>query len=329
MIRKFLVFIVACSLLNVSCKAESQRKKEMKDNIFSELEVVAKGIDEKIEGAIKATYSAATRAEEIFKTQKISSAPKVDRNIYYRDHLGILSDHGHKMATNVYADRTTQLDDYTNWFIKATEKMTPVWEENFKKYPYLGWQYLLETKYTSLRIFPWLDTTTSFGPGVKFRKLGFYQCVTPENNPGHELKSSRMGVDILGLGLLFSPSIPIYVDDTLVAVSALDFLVTKTFESYLYRNYSGKNSYIMLVDGRTFQIILRNNQNKDERGWDLLFNYTYIDKFAEEHPELKKALDQFSSDKKGVIEVSMPNKKLIYFQKLNNIDWIVAIVTEA
>lgn len=322
------IILAVVGIFQNICCGQKTGKTDLDKQIFTSLEQVVSEMDKKVEGAVEASHSAAAKAEAVFKLKKGYDTAKIDKNIYYKDKIGILSDHGHKMESNIYVGRDTPLDNYAIWYIRASEDMIPVWRENAKKYPYLGWQYLTDTKYTSNRFFPWSETTMSMGADVKWQEFGFYKCVTPENDPQRELRWGRIGSDILGLGLLSSISIPLYVAGDFAAVSSIDFLITQTFGDYLYKEYPGRNSYFMLIDRKTSQVILRNDKNKGERGWDLMFNYIHLNKCEEGHSEDSSVLAKLWTDDSGKIDVTIPDKKVIYFQKLKNVDWVAVIVTE-
>ena len=118
------------------------------------------------------------------------------------------------------------------------------------------------------------------------------------------------------------------MDDKFVAISSIDFLITQTFKNYLYKTYPGQNSYIMLINRKTYQIILRNDKNHGDRGWDVMFDYNYLNKLAEEQPDKVELLNKLAADQQGKIEIMIPNRKVVYFQKLKNVDWVAAIVAE-
>ena len=327
--KKYLIIIlvVASAFLDIyGCQKTDKAGFDKKISLL--LGQIVNEMDLQVNGGIEASRTAAAKAEDVFRLKKGYGTARVDKDIYYKDGLGILSEHGHKTKSNVYVGRDIHLDNYAKWYIQASEELIPIWEENIKQYPYLGWQYLIDTKYTINRFYPWSETTMSMGTNVKWREFGFYQSVIPENDPQRNLNWGRIGSDILGLGLLSSISIPIYVDNEFVAISSIDFLITQTFKNYLYKDYPGQNSYFMLIDRKTSQVILRNEKNYGDRGWDIMFNYNYLDKLVDEQPERLSLLKTLTSSQEGQIEVMVPYKKSIYYKQLASADWVAVIVTE-
>lgn len=324
-------FFVCIVLLSVfACGGKPAEKKESK-KIFDELSRIALDMDGRISGVLAAAGFAAIKAEKIFNDEYFGKTNfKFDPKIYYRNDIGLLSDHDHKTDSNVYVDHKTQLDDYTKWFIAKTEDMIPVWKENFENYPYLGWQYILETKYTSLRVFPWVETTKSFGRDIYWPKFEFYKMVTPAKNPDRQIVFRTLGTDVLGLGLLAAASAPIYRGNEFVGVSAIDFPITRTFKDHLYEDLPGRDSYLALIDGEFSQVILRKDIKEGERGWDKTFNYTFLSKYSKDDAAYEQIYKRIMSDNNGVVKYPQDKngERCIYYRHLKNANWVLTITSD-
>lgn len=318
-----LMIAFAGTLVN-GCKTKA--KNDSSDAaMYESLGALAHKMEGDVERVVKANTRATNRAVELLSDMK--DARSFNKTVYFRDRHGILSDHKRSRKTNVYVDRDTPDNAYTASFIAISEDMEPLWENNYKEIPDLGWQYLMETKYNSLRIYPWVETTRSFGPDIDWTKYGFYNCAMPSNNPSRKRCWGNIGYDMLGQGVISSISNPIYIGDEFVAIISTDFLVTRTFRKYLQEKLPGKNSYIALINSDSL-VLFREEKDRGERGWDEMHECNVLSDCAKDNPSIGRLLESITNHPKGNADVMVGRKKRVYFQKLAEPDWILIMVTE-
>ena len=323
--RYFIVLFVGMFIaLMVSCKGKPAAKAD-EELIRERLSQIAGQMERDVERVLEVNKMAAEAAAELF--QKPWKDSKIDRKIYFRDRHGILSDHKRTRKTNVYVDRPTPENAYIRGFIAATEKMEPAWEKAYAKVPNLGWQYLTETKYDSMRIFPWVETTRSYGPDIDWKKYGFYECAMTKNNPARKQCWGNIGHDMLGLGVISSISTPIYRGNEFVAIMSTDFLITRTFRKYMQEVLPGKNSYIVLINSDSL-VLFREEKDGGERGWDEMYECNALSDCAKKNGTVDKLLKRIAKNDVGNVLLDVGFKKKAYFQKLSKTDWVLLLVAE-
>lgn len=319
---------IAALLLTASLAIGCSSKKTAHptpEEYFKKLDEIGSKMEEQIALHLDANKRFADLATELFN--KPWPSTPLDPKIYTRDRFGILSDHGRHGKINVYVDKTTPIDAHTRGFVNISQQFINLWEDNYKLIPDIGWQFLTETKFNSMSIFPWVETTRSFGPEVDWPTYGFYSCASPKSNPERKTCWGRIGNDMLGLGLISSVSTPIYRGDEFVGIATTDFLITKSFQKYLNERLPQKNDYLILVNDDS-EIILRDDRDEGERSWDTMFKHRFLNEFSSSNKSIGDLIDSFHNSPKGFIRIDVGTEKTAFFKKLDRAHWILMIIAE-
>lgn len=318
----FLLMLSGVSFLLASCRS-SAAARISDDAIRKKLDAIAAAIDRDIQAALDSNRAFAEEATEIFNQPWPNR--RIDSRVYTKDRYGILSDHGRMMDSNVYVDRNTHIDAHTRGFILVTEQLEGPWKKIRADNPNIGWQFITETKYDSMRIFPWAETTYSYGPDVDWKQYNFYRCAIPSNNPDRKQCAGSIGMDMLGLGLITSISTPIYRGDQFAGIASTDLLVTKSLRKYLREDLLEPDNYLMLIHNDS-RVILRDERESGERRWDEMFSYNALSNYAKNNEGVHALLEQVRANESGAVDISVPEPKRVFFKKLKTVGWIPMIV---
>ncbi|WP_082356182.1 ATP-binding protein [Novosphingobium sp. AAP83] len=189
------------------------------------------------------------------------------------------------------------------------------------------------------RIYPYIDVTKQYAPGMSIPSYNFYYEADAKHNPQRKVVWTDAYIDPAGSGWMVSAIAPVYAGDKLEAVIGLDLTVDTIIDRILALNLPWQG-YAMLV-GRDGTILALPPTGEKDLGLTELKKHSYeqiiaSDTFKPEqfniarHPRLKGLADAVAKGRQGISRVSFNGREMLAANaKVTGPGWTLVVVAPA
>lgn len=228
-------------------------------------------------------------------------------------------------SSNIHFTYDNELTFKDKKDIINTAKLERKFEKSFEKLQFIQWQYVI-LKNNMIRMYPISkNNIKNFEYGHDFSDDVYYYLSNEANNPERKPVWTNPYIDYLGLGLVVTCTSPIYIDDEMVGIIAIDIElegIQKSISDLSIQNI-GK-SFLIDKDGK---IIYHPDFKLEMSDKGKVVN-SKINSIASSENEII-AYDKILIGKSGIYEYELGgSEKLLLYEKIEGLDWIICILVD-
>lgn len=225
-------------------------------------------------------------------------------------------------ASNIHFTYNNELTMQEKKDIINTAKLETEFKKNYEKLNYIQWQYVI-LKNNMIRIYPISrNNINNFEYGHSFENDVYYYQSNEINNPERKPVWTNPYIDYLGLGLVITCTSPIYIDDEMVGIVAMDIDLEGVQKSISDLSIQNKGKSFLL--DKQGKIIFHPDFEPTASDKGMVVN-SKINSIASNNVE-REAYNRMLNDANGMYEYKIDGREyVLLYEKIEELDWIIGI----
>lgn len=251
-VMKYFLFIVA-ALNALSLSGCKQNVTERNNSATAQQDVCMSSLQKSLKDVQSALDKIVLDTEIILSNESCNDSRQ---SPYFKKNGGAYADYYHIGETQFYLRKGVTINKDIKDIECRTGRLTQMFENNKKRFPSLGWQYVVDYKYRTMRAYPWFDSETILGHDTDWTSYGFFS--KSRDLPPNLISCKNSGYDIAGIGLIITCFSKIEsTNGNEWGIAGVDLPVDNYFEDTLSCISSASSDVIKMVTDKNRQVLLR------------------------------------------------------------------------